>query len=107
MAYERDEEPRGREVNWLCDDDMLPNLIPQARIWAYNYNSNAFLNDAQEVDILGLGDAFLEIIMAKLTDDRRRQLVFIGSCFGGLVIVQVWAHIFHETCCCLEMVFLR
>ena len=90
MAYERDEEPRGRATNWLCDEDMLPKVVPQARIWAYNYNSNCYSDNAQEIDILALGDTFLEILRgAQDKGVGERMLVFIGSCFGGIVVAQV------------------
>ena len=88
--HERDEEPRGRTTNWLCDEDMLPKVVPQARIWAYDYNSSCYSDNAPEVDILALGDTFLEILRgARDKDIGTRPLIFIGSCFGGIVIAQV------------------
>ena len=90
IAYEQDEEPRERATNWLCDVDMLPRVIPQAQIWTYNYNFNCYSDNAQEVDILGLGETFVEILWgAKDKDVGNRLLLFIGSCFGGIVIAQV------------------
>jgi hypothetical protein len=90
IAYERDKEPKGRATNWLCDEDMLPNVMPQARIWAYDYNSSCFLDNAQQVDILGLGETFLEVLWGAMHKDvGRRLLLFVGSCFGGIVIAQV------------------
>lgn len=69
---------------------MLPKVVPQARIWAYEYNSNCYSDNAQEVDILGLGDSFLEVLRgAQDKGVGQRVLVFIGSCFGGIVIAQV------------------
>jgi hypothetical protein len=69
---------------------MLPKVIPRARIWVYNYNSNCYSDNAQNVDILGLGESFLEILwIARDKDIGRRPLVFIGSCFGGIVVAQV------------------
>ena len=69
---------------------MLPEVIPQACIWAYNYNSNCFSDDAQEVNIVGLGDAFLQMMQAKSDSGiGKRPLVFIGSCFGGLTVIEV------------------
>ena len=89
-AYEHDEEPKGRAINWLCDDDMLPRIIPSARIWVYDYNSNCYSDNAQHVDILGLGETLLESLwIAKDKDVGQRPLIFIGSCFGGIVVFQV------------------
>ena len=89
-AFERDDEPRGRAVNWLEDTDMLPNVIPQARIWLYDYNSDCYSDNAQTVDLLGFGESFLEILWNSSDKEiGTRQIIFIGSCFGGIVIVQV------------------
>ena len=69
---------------------MLPKVVPQARIWVYDYNSNCYSDNAQEVDILDLGQTFLEILWIERSEDfGRRPLIFVGSCFGGIVIVQV------------------
>ena len=77
-------------INWLCDDVMLPKVLPQARIWVYNYNSNCYFDNAPEVDILGLGESFLERLwLAKSEDVGNRLIAFVGSCFGGIVVAQV------------------
>ncbi|KAL8819763.1 MAG: hypothetical protein Q9191_007661 [Dirinaria sp. TL-2023a] len=87
--HHEEKEPKGRAINWLCDDDMLPRMIPSARIWVYDYNSNCYSDNAQQVDILGLGETFLESLwIAKDQGVGRRPLIFIGSCFGGIVVVQ-------------------
>lgn len=42
------------------------------------------------MDVLGLEDRFLEILWgAKDQDVGRRSVIFIGSCFGGVVVAQV------------------
>ena len=69
---------------------MLPKVLPQARIWAYDYNSNCYSDNAQEIDVLALGDTFLEVLKGYQEQGiGERMLVFIGSCFGGIVIAQV------------------
>ena len=69
---------------------MLPMVLPQARIWAYDYNSNCYSDNAQEVDILGLGDTFMEILRGAWDNGiGKRKLILIGSCFGGIVVAQV------------------
>ena len=89
VAYERDEEPRGRAVNWLCDADMLPAVIPGARVWTYDYNSSCYMENAMEVDIEGLGTTFLEMLTRRESEIGSRPLLFVGSCFGGIVVAQV------------------
>ena len=41
-AHEEDGKPSSRLVNWLGDENMLPHLFPDARIFAYNWNANTF-----------------------------------------------------------------
>ena len=89
IAYEQDTEPRGRAFNWLCDEDMLPSIVPQARIWAYSFNSACYSDGAQEIDTQGQGDSFLEMMLARLDGIGTRPIVFIGSCYGGIVVAQV------------------
>ncbi|RDW57837.1 hypothetical protein BP5796_12638 [Coleophoma crateriformis] len=75
----------GKEVNWLSDPDMLHENIPGAKIWVYDYNSN-YSRDAPETRLEDVGSLFLDSLMAE--EIGKRPLVFIGSCFGGIVIVQ-------------------
>ena len=60
LAYEKDgpAEVRGRAFNWLCDDDMLPAVVPKARIWTFDYNAN-YHSNASVVDLLALGEMLL------------------------------------------------
>ena len=85
--YEPTGDPAGRGINWLCDDDMLPRVVPQARIWVYDYNS-FYSENAQRVRLKGLGENFIRFIEQEETLGTR-PLVLIGSCFGGLVVAQV------------------
>lgn len=65
IAYERDGPPslRGRAYNWLSDDDMLPAVVPKARIWTFDYNAN-YHSNASVVDLLALGDMLLRSLSA-------------------------------------------
>lgn len=65
-------------------------MVPQARIWAYDYNSSCYSDNAPEIDILALGDTFLEILRgAQGKGVGTRALIFVGSCFGGILVAQV------------------
>ena len=86
-TYRQDKVTDGSGVNWLSDEDMLPGVVPQARIWVFDYNSN-YTESAQEVYIGGVGETLLKSIEHEDTLGKR-PLVFIGSCFGGLVVAQV------------------
>ena len=67
---------------------MLPAILPHARTWIYQYNSNCCSDGAQEVDILGLGQVLLDILWSNGINGTR-PILFIGSCFGGIVVAQV------------------
>ena len=68
---------------------MLPSIVPQARFWAYSHNSNCYSDGAQEIDTQGQGNSFLETISAKLGGIGTRPIIFIGSCYDGIVVAQV------------------
>jgi len=67
---------------------MLPSVISNARIWVFDYNSN-YSHDAQTVRIDGLATILLNSIVDKAEDFKSRKIVFIGSCFGGIVVAEV------------------
>lgn len=60
LAYEKDGPPdiRGHAFNWLSDADMLPTVVPKARIWTFDYNAN-YHSNAPVVDLLALGETLL------------------------------------------------
>ena len=39
MRKVKDATGEEKKVNWLADDDLLPNKIPNARIMTFNYES--------------------------------------------------------------------
>jgi len=88
-AYKNGKNAEGGECHWLRDEDMLPKVLPQARIWAFDYNSN-YSSNAQHVSIVDLGQVLLDMVHGKKDDQLgERTLVFIGSCFGGIIVAQV------------------
>lgn len=51
-----------RKVNWLCDKDMLPSKIPEARILRYDWDGN-YCQDASTDTNLGQAANLLESIV--------------------------------------------
>ncbi|OBU00767.2 hypothetical protein VE01_01233 [Pseudogymnoascus verrucosus] len=94
-AYERDTEPRGRSFYWLKDANMLPSVVKGARIWAFDYNSN-YSHDAQTVKIDGLAMALLNCMKDRRGDFESRKIIFIGSCFGGVVVAEALLTAFRD-----------
>ncbi|KAL4725656.1 hypothetical protein ACLX1H_007806 [Fusarium chlamydosporum] len=87
VAWEEDNNPNSRHVNWLQDTDMLPSFVPSARILTYQWNarygdaapSTPFNSQA----IMLLEDIYTERFFSKR---RERPIIFIASCFGGLLL---------------------
>jgi tetratricopeptide (TPR) repeat protein len=76
-----------KKVNWPKDSDMLPSLIPHARIWAFCYDSR-WLGEAPIQQLDSLGDHLLILIHQNRPsqDDRQKPIVFIAHSFGGIVL---------------------
>lgn len=81
-----------KQVNWLRDPDMLPSIVPKARIMVYTYNS-AWLTSTSKAVLQRCG----EDMMHRLHDFRNREtdrpIIFIGHSLGGIVIEYVGANL--------------
>jgi len=80
---------------------MLPSVIKGARIWAFDYNSN-YSRDAQTVQVDGLAMTLLTCITDRRDDFDSRKIVFIGSCFGGIVVAEV-RNVYNELTAAISM----
>lgn len=86
VAYERDgpADSRGRTFNWLSDDDMLPAVVPKARIWTFDYNAN-YHSNASVVDLLALGEMLLRSL-----SEVRINVNAILPCARLIIILKRW-----------------
>jgi len=85
----KDGDPTSGEVHWLQDHNMLPNIIPNARIFTYDWNANFDSNPATDI-LLGHADGLLDRLhICRSKDTSNRPIIFIASCFGGLLLVKV------------------
>lgn len=98
-------------VSWLSDEKMLPFWVPCSRIMCFSYETAWLGEDTVETRLPHIAHQLLRGIMAfrKVSRDnlqiltaltmqqshRMRPLVFIGHCFGGLVIEKVLFDILH------------
>ncbi|RYP16975.1 hypothetical protein DL765_004817 [Monosporascus sp. GIB2] len=73
-------------VNWLSDSTMLPAAVPEARIFTYDWDANYFEN-APVQTLLGHADNLLALIAAE-HGPLPRPIIFVASCFGGLVLAE-------------------
>lgn len=79
-----------RVVNWLTDDDMLPKILPNARIMRFGYPPVAPLSleswKGPISESLALTDVLLSRLNAVRTDCPYRPIIFIGHGLGSLVV---------------------
>ncbi|KAM0799817.1 hypothetical protein BDR22DRAFT_854308 [Usnea florida] len=76
-------------VNWLSEPNMLPKIVPSARIYTFSWNAS-YSKDAPVIRIVNVAEIFLSNLRSQRDeeDSHSRPLVFIGSCFGGLIITK-------------------
>ncbi|QPC62822.1 hypothetical protein HYE67_005053 [Fusarium culmorum] len=89
LAWEDEDDPASRKVNWLCDKHMLPSSMPHARILTYDWNAN-YDSTASSDGFLGHADTLLDRIYVNREELSRLQipLIFVASCFSGLLLAQ-------------------
>ncbi|KAM0139062.1 hypothetical protein ACHAP3_003330 [Botrytis cinerea] len=73
-------------INWLSNPKMLPADVTNARIMTFNYDSNWYGDDAVKVRLDHVADDLRRKILRQRRNCSSRPLIFIGHCFGGLVI---------------------
>lgn len=73
-------------VNWLSDPQMLPSRTPEARILRFGYDSLWLGKEAIRTRLPTIADKLLLVLARERQQDPMRPLIFIGHCFGGLVI---------------------
>ncbi|KAI2630005.1 hypothetical protein GGS21DRAFT_492114 [Xylaria nigripes] len=85
-------ENKSRQVHWLRDLDMLPAILPNANVLAFNYPSN-WLFDAPKSRLELYGEEFIRILHNYRTN-RNRPVIFVAHSFGGLVVMHalLYAH---------------
>lgn len=71
IAYETEgpNGTQGRPVNWLCDGDMLPRVIPEGRIFTFDYPAN-YHTEAPVETLLGHAGNLLKHLDNKRTSVR-------------------------------------
>jgi hypothetical protein len=66
---------------------MLPAIAPEAMIFTYDWDAN-YAKDAPVQSLLGHADNLLALV-AEMQGSRTRPIIFIASCFGGIVLAEV------------------
>ncbi|KAI1660474.1 TPR-like protein [Daldinia decipiens] len=81
----KDKARKRPPVHWLKDPDMLPALLPRARILVYNYESIWYAN-APRTRLQLCGESLMRSVH-NFREDSQRPIIFLGHSLGGLVIL--------------------
>lgn len=88
VAWKKEGDPGSGEVHWLKDDNMLPSIIKQARIFTYDWNAN-FDQDPSTTKLYGHSSTLLERLHIERQNNKDSSpIIFVASCFGGLLLVK-------------------
>ncbi|KAI0109159.1 hypothetical protein GGR51DRAFT_570018 [Nemania sp. FL0031] len=77
----------GKQINWL--NDLLPTVIPNARIMSYGYDSSVQFSKST-ADISTFAEGLLAELMARRISaaERERPIIFVCHSLGGIVFKQ-------------------
>ncbi|KAI1426618.1 hypothetical protein F5Y12DRAFT_272581 [Xylaria sp. FL1777] len=81
---------QGDKVNWLADKEMLPAVLPNARIMRFGAKTQWFGDWTIQMTITDMAN----LLLGALHLDRKnnvtqtRPLIFIAHCFGGLAVMK-------------------
>ncbi|KIL85180.1 ankyrin repeat protein [Fusarium avenaceum] len=89
IAWKKEDDPDSGNVNWLCDEHMLPQSMNYTRILTYDWNAN-YDTTASSDRFLGHADTLLDRVYVNREELGRLQipLIFVASCFSGLLLAQ-------------------
>ncbi|KAL8981466.1 MAG: hypothetical protein Q9205_003757 [Flavoplaca limonia] len=72
---------------------MLPAAVPNSRILRFGYESQWLGKDAIQQRLSSVAEQLLRGLMESRKECQSRPMVFIGHCFGGIIIEKVLRNI--------------
>ncbi|CZS81973.1 unnamed protein product [Fusarium graminearum] len=98
IGWKVDGDPNSGDVNWLEDKHMLPRFMPDSRILTYQWNAN-YDAYASSDRFSGHATSLLQDLHADRFSECRSNcpIIFIVSCFGGLLLAQALVIASHPT----------
>ncbi|KAJ2988055.1 hypothetical protein NUW58_g4179 [Xylaria curta] len=86
----RDQNNKNLKIDWLKHPDMLRANFPKARIFTYDWPAQMFKSNCTiERTPKELARLLLQDVASR--DAPKRQIVFIASCLGGLILIEALA----------------
>ncbi|KAI0421679.1 hypothetical protein F5X98DRAFT_250845 [Xylaria grammica] len=78
------------KINWLADKEMLPAVLPDARIMRFGAKTQWFGEYSIKTSTSNVAELLLGALSRyrKNTDSKARPLIFIAHCFGGLAVMK-------------------
>lgn len=78
----------GSEVNWLANPDMLPTVTGQARIFTCDWPADLRQQSSVPTTLHECAQSLRDSIVQHLKANGRRPVLFIASCFGGIILMK-------------------
>ncbi|CAG7942370.1 unnamed protein product [Penicillium salamii] len=84
--------------NWLKDKAMLPSMIGNARIFTCDWLTKKFESpDTAKLRIEEIAQSLVVAINARPQgDNRNRPILFVASCFGGIILMRALSYAVHQ-----------
>ncbi|CAG8188535.1 unnamed protein product [Penicillium salamii] len=84
--------------NWLKDKAMLPSMIGNARIFTCDWLTKKFESpDTAKLRIEEIAQSLVVAINARPQgDNRNRPILFVASCFGGIILMKALSYSVHR-----------
>ncbi|KAI0808469.1 hypothetical protein GGR55DRAFT_696601 [Xylaria sp. FL0064] len=82
----QDKKGHRSPVHWLKDANMLPSVVPHARILIYSYESR-WHSDAPKTRLELCGEELVKSLHDFRSDAPERPIIFVAHSLGGLVVL--------------------
>lgn len=84
----RNNLPLEVDVNWLADTRMLPTVAGRARIYTLDWPAKLFNRSPTPTTLEESAQCLLRVITQHIKANSSRPIVFIASCFGGIILLK-------------------
>jgi len=79
---------RAKDVNWLIDERMLRQDVPNARVMIYGYESQWKGPETLTTTVNHIAESFVDRLITQRAETGARPMIFVAHCFGGIVLIK-------------------